>query len=49
MNTDYDMINTELTKNIVNLCKKSKIKKIIYLSGLGVSPNHIIRLFYFKI
>jgi nucleoside-diphosphate-sugar epimerase len=39
VNTDYDMINTELTKHIVNLSKKARIKKIIFLSGLGVSPN----------
>ena len=36
---NYDMINTELTNYIVNLSKKAKIKKIVYLSGLGVSPN----------
>jgi len=29
--------NTELTKKIVEQCKKTKIKKIIYNSGLGVS------------
>jgi len=36
---DYNMINVELTKNIVNLCKKAKIEKIVYTSGLGVSSN----------
>ncbi len=45
VNTDYDMINTDLTKHVVNLSKKSKITKIIYLSGLGVSP--ITSLGYF--
>ena len=39
VNVDYDTINTDLTKHIVNLSKKSRIKKIIFLSGLGVSPN----------
>jgi len=39
VNIDYNMINIELTKNIVNLCKKAKIKKIVYISGLGVSLN----------
>jgi len=39
VNTDYDMINTNFTKHVVNLCKKSRIRKIIFLSGLGVSPN----------
>ena len=33
---DYDMINTDLTKHVVNLSNKAKIKKIIFLSGLGV-------------
>lgn len=37
--TNYDMINVELTKNIVNLSKKAKIKKLIFSSGLGVLPN----------
>jgi len=39
VNTNYNMVNVEITKNIVNLCKKAKIKKIVYLSGLGVSIN----------
>jgi len=48
VNTDYDMINTDLTKHIVNLSKKSKIKKIIFLSGLGVSPNTSLGYFISK-
>jgi len=48
VNTDYDMINTELTKHIVNLSKKAKIKKIIFLSGLGVSPNTSLGYFISK-
>lgn len=48
INTDYDMINTELTKHIVNLSKKSKIKKIIFLSGLGVSSNTSLGYFISK-
>ena len=39
VDNDYNFINTELTKKIINLCKKSKINKIIYTSGLGVSSN----------
>ena len=46
--TDYDMINTEFTKHIVKLSKKSKIKKIIYFSGLGVSPNTSLGYFISK-
>ena len=48
VNTDYDMINTDLTKYIVNLSKKSRIKKIIFLSGLGVSPNTSLGYFISK-
>jgi len=45
---DYDMINTEFTKHIVKISKKSKIKKIIYFSGLGVSPNTSLGYFISK-
>jgi NADH dehydrogenase len=48
VNTDYYMINTELTKHIVNLSKKARIKKIIFLSGLGVSPNTSLSYFISK-
>jgi len=37
--TDYNMINVEFTKHIVNLSKKAKINKFIFTSGLGVSSN----------
>lgn len=36
---DYEKVNVGLTKNAVNLCKKTGIKKIIYISGLGVDKN----------
>ena len=36
---DYDTVNVEFTRKIVNLSKKAKIKKFIFTSGLGVSPN----------
>ena len=48
VDNDYDLINTELTKKIINLCKKSKINKIIYISGLGVSPNTSLGYFISK-
>jgi NADH dehydrogenase len=48
VNTDYDMINTELTKHIVNLSKKARIKKIIFLSGLGVSLKTPLSYFISK-
>jgi len=40
--TDQDSfvkVNIELTKTVINLCKKNNIKNIIYFSGLGVSKN----------
>jgi len=32
-------VNIELTKTVINLCKKNNIKNIFYFSGLGVSKN----------
>lgn len=37
--SDYDKINFKLTQNAISLCKKARVRKIIYLSGLGVSKN----------
>ena len=39
VDNDYEKVNVGLTKNVVNLCKKAGIKKIIYISGLGVQKN----------
>ena len=39
VDNDYEKVNVGLTKNAVNLCKKAGIKKIIYISGLGVQKN----------
>ena len=35
----FQEANIDLTKKVIDICKKSKIKKIVYLSGLGVSKN----------
>ena len=48
VNSVYDMINTDLTKHVVNLSKKARIKKIIFLSGLGVSSNTSLGYFISK-
>ena len=48
VNVDYDMINTNLTKRIVNLSIISRIKKIVFLSGLGVSRNTPLGYFISK-
>ena len=34
----YDKMNVESTQIALNACKKSSVKKFVYLSGLGVSP-----------
>ena len=46
--TDYESINVLLTKKIVNLSKKAKIKKFVYTSGLGVSDVTPIGYFISK-
>ncbi|MBT8172784.1 MAG: NAD-dependent epimerase/dehydratase family protein [Nitrosopumilus sp.] len=48
VNTDYHIVNTGLTNHMVNLSKKAKIKKIVYLSGLGVSSNTSVGYFISK-
>jgi len=44
----FEEINVNLTKNAIKLCKKSDIKKIIYISGLGVSKNNTSSYFASK-
>jgi NADH dehydrogenase len=46
--TTFEQINVNLTKNAINLCKKSGIKKIIYISGLGVSKDNTSNYFASK-
>ncbi|MGI0101219.1 MAG: SDR family oxidoreductase [Nitrosotalea sp.] len=46
--SDYDTVNVNLTRNAVALCKKSGIKKIIYLSGLGVDKKSTLGYFISK-
>ena len=48
VNIDYEMINVEFTKLLVNLARKAKIKKIIYNSGLGVSSKTSVGYFISK-
>ena len=46
--TDFNTINTDITRHVINLCKKAKIKKIIYTSGLGVSSDSSLGYFISK-
>jgi NADH dehydrogenase len=48
INSDYTLINTTLTNRIIQMCKKSAIKKMIYNSGLGVSSSTQICYFISK-
>ena len=48
VDSTYKSVNLELTKKIIQICKKSKIKKIVYISGLGVSNNSISSYFISK-
>ncbi len=48
VDNDYSLINLEFTKKIIDLCKKANIKKILYISGLGVSKNTTLGYFISK-
>jgi uncharacterized protein YbjT (DUF2867 family) len=45
---DYEKVNVCLTRNAIALCKKAKIKKIIYISGLGVDKSATLGYFISK-
>jgi NADH dehydrogenase len=48
VDSDYEMVNVSLTRNVINLCKKANIKKIIYISGLGVGKSATLGYFISK-
>jgi len=48
VDSDYDTVNVSLARNAVTLCKKAKIKKIIYISGLGVDKHTTLGYFISK-
>lgn len=48
VDSDYEKVNVGLTRNAVSLCKKAKIKKIIYISGLGVDKSATLGYFISK-
>lgn len=47
-NSDYLSTNVTLTKKLIQICKKKKIKKIIFNSGLGVSKKSTLSYFISK-
>jgi NADH dehydrogenase len=48
VDSDYEKVNVFLTRNAVTLCKKAGIKKIIYVSGLGVDKSATLGYFISK-
>lgn len=46
--SDYESINVNMARNAVLLCKKARIRKIIYLSGLGVDKKSTLGYFVSK-
>ena len=48
IHSDYDTVNVGLVRNIIALCKKAKIKKIIYISGLGIDQHTTLGYFISK-
>ena len=49
IDSDYELVNVQQTQKAVYLCKKFKIKKIIYVSGLGVSNSTTLGYFISKL
>ena len=49
IDSTFESVNVETTKKMIQLCRKSKIKKIIYISGLGVSKNSVSSYFISKL
>lgn len=47
--SDYDSINVKQTEKVISLCKKSGIKKIVYISGLGVDKSTTFGYFISKL
>ncbi len=48
VDSDFQTINVGITNKVVSLCKKAGIKKIIYLSGLGVHKKNTSSYFISK-
>ena len=44
----FEEINLNLTKDVIKICKNAGIKKIIFISGLGVSRNNMSGYFASK-
>jgi NADH dehydrogenase len=49
VDVDYQSVNVDQTRKAIQLCKKAKIKKIVYLSGLGVDKSTTFGYFISKL
>jgi NADH dehydrogenase len=48
-NIDYQAINVKLTNKAIQLCKRAKIRKFVYISGLGVDKSTTFGYFISKL
>ena len=48
VDSEYEKINVDTTRNAIQLCKKASIKKIVYISGLGVHKKSTLGYFISK-
>ena len=48
VDSEYEKINVNTTRNAIQLCKKASIKKIVYISGLGVDKKSTLGYFISK-
>ena len=46
--SDYEKVNVGLARNAIRLCKKAHIKKILFISGLGVNEKSTLGYFISK-
>lgn len=48
VDSDYEEVNVDLTRKAVGLCKEAGIRKIVYLSGLGLGRDSTLGYFISK-
>jgi len=48
VDSEYEKINVDTTRNAIQLCKEASIKKIVYISGLGVDKKSTLGYFISK-
>ena len=48
VDSEYEKINVDTTRDVIQLCRKASIKKIVYISGLGVDKKSTLGYFISK-